>query len=111
MSSRSGVVVVVHHSVLVADRHQHVGAIRVGARVLALDDGFGAREKLAGRERLARRRGIGEQELIELVDRRGARQLAQCEVALLGRDARLVVGAAALVFGDPRLARGALAPG
>ena len=97
--------------VLAADRHQHVGAIGVGARVLALDDRFGAREQLAGGERLARRRGIGKQELVELVDRLGAGELAQREVPLLGGDARLLVGAPALGFGDLRLPRGALGLG
>ena len=87
MSTSQRVVFVVRHAVLAADRHQHVGAIRVGTRMLTLDDGFGAREQLAGGERLARRRGIGKQELVELVDRRGAGQLAQREVALLGGDA------------------------
>jgi hypothetical protein len=101
-------VVTVRGAVLAADGHKHLRAVCVRLLVLAFDDRCGAPEQLAGGERLARRRGVGEQESIEVVGRFRARELTQREVPLLGGGARLQVGAPGLLFRTCSLSCGAL---
>ena len=79
------------------DRDQHLDAVVLGIAALAIHDAFGPREQIARGEGCPQRRGIGDQERVQVVDRFGARQLPAREVALLGRVPGLLVGA--LAFG------------
>ena len=80
------------------DLDEHADAVFVGVAVLPFDRMFGVRQQRASRESRARRRGVGKQKRVEIVDGVGPRQLPQGKIALLVRAATLRLRAAS--FGD-----------
>ena len=79
-----------------ANRNEQFNAVLVGLARLPVNYAFGAREQVAYGERFAGRRGVGEEESVQIVDGFGAGKLAQREVALCVCGACLFVGATAL---------------
>ncbi len=77
-------------AVLLADRDQQLDmGGGVAGIVFAFDDAHGAVEQLVDREWMAIGCGVAEQELIQLVDSLGSRQLTVCKVALAVNRVRL----------------------
>src|SRR6185312_5302973 len=95
---RAGPGMLVHRLVLATDRQQQREA--VDGRWIVIGELLGTREEIADGEGLARRRGVEQQERVEVVDRDAARERREREVALVGGGAGGGVGAQALRVGE-----------
>jgi hypothetical protein len=73
--------------------------------LLPAHDALRALQQVARGEGLSRRGGVRQQERVEIVDRLGAGELTQREIALLLRDSGFLIGAPALRVGQGRMAR------
>jgi hypothetical protein len=87
---------------LTSERDEHLDVILVGL-LLPFDDVLGASEELGCGERFGRRRGVGEEEGVEIADGFRSRELPKREVPLRACRSRFLIRAQALNVGKRRL--------
>jgi hypothetical protein len=89
--------------VLLPDGDQDFDTVAVRFATLLVNQAFGSSEKVANRKPFTVRRGVGEKKRVEIVNGLSAGKLAECEITLFFRRARLFVRPPALRFFQARV--------